>query len=78
MISRKASAVTPVSKRSASSGFKANVGMRLTEIGVAAALAETIQRALHLPHAGADGGERIGDRVAGVVVGMDAETCRQE
>ena len=44
------------------------------EIGVAAALAEAVQRALHLPRAGADGGERIGDRVAGVVVGVDAET----
>ena len=43
------------------------------EIGVAAALAEAVQRALHLPRAGADGGERIGDRVVGVVVGVDAE-----
>ncbi len=50
-------------------------GDETDKIGVAAALAKTIQRALHLPHAGADGGERIGDRVAGVVVGMDAETC---
>ena len=43
------------------------------EIGVAAALAEPVQRALHLPRAGADGGERIGDRIAGVVMGVDAE-----
>ena len=43
------------------------------EIGVAAPLAEAVQRALHLPRAGADGGERVGDGVAGVVVGMDAE-----
>ena len=43
------------------------------QIGVAAALAKTVQRALHLPRAGADGGERIGDRVAGVVMGVDAE-----
>ena len=28
---------------------------------------------LHLPRPGADGGERIGDSVAGVVVGMDPE-----
>ena len=48
-------------------------GDECDEVGVAAALAETIQRALHLPHAGADGGERIGDRVAGVVVRVDAE-----
>ncbi len=43
------------------------------EIGVAAALAKAVQRALHLPRAGADGGERIGDRIAGVVMGVDAE-----
>ena len=48
------------------------------EIGVAAALAEAVQRALHLPRAGADRGERIGDRVAGVVMGVDAETARPE
>ena len=53
-------------------------GDEADKIGVAAALAQTIQRALHLPHAGADSGERIGDRVAGVVMGMDAETCRRE
>ena len=73
MISRKASAVTPVSKRSAELRLQGQCGDECDEIGVAAALAETIQRALHLPHAGADGGERIGDRVAGVVVGVDAE-----
>ena len=43
------------------------------EVGVAAALAEAVQRALDLPHAGAHGGERIGDRVVGVVMGVDAE-----
>ena len=44
------------------------------EIGVAASLAQAVQRSLHLPRAGADGGERIGDRVSGVVVGVDGET----
>ena len=42
------------------------------EIGVAAALAQAVERALHLARAGVDGGEGIGHRVAGVVVGMDA------
>ena len=43
------------------------------EVGVAAALAEAVQRALDLPRAGVDGGERAGHGVAGVVVGVDAE-----
>ena len=43
------------------------------EVGVAAALAEPVERALHLPRAGVDGGERVRHRVAGVVVGVDAE-----
>ena len=43
------------------------------EVGVAAALAEAVERALDLPRAGVDGGERVGDGVAGVVVGVDAE-----
>ena len=43
------------------------------QIGVAAALADAVQRALDLAHAGLDGGQRIGDRLAGVVMGMDAE-----
>ena len=43
------------------------------EVGVAAALAEAVQRALHLARAGVDRGERVRDRVAGVVVGVDAE-----
>ena len=43
------------------------------EVGVAAALAEAVERALHLARPGVDGGERVRDRVAGVVVGVDAE-----
>ncbi len=42
-------------------------------VGVAATLAEAVQRALHLTDARADSGERIRDRVLGVVVGVDAE-----
>ena len=44
-----------------------------TEIGVAAALAEPVQRALDLPRAGAHRGQRIGDRLLGVVMGVDAD-----
>ena len=44
-----------------------------TEIGVAAALAEPIQCALDLAHAGADRGQRVGNGLLGVIVGVDAE-----
>ena len=44
------------------------------EIGIAAALAQTVQRALHLADARLDGGDGIGHRTAAIVMGMDAET----
>ncbi|MHC2216141.1 hypothetical protein ACVIGV_001529 [Rhizobium leguminosarum] len=44
------------------------------QIGIAAALADAVQRALDLPDTGFDGGKRIGDRLAGVVMRMDAKT----
>ncbi len=43
------------------------------EVGVAAALADAVERALDLAHAGAHRHQRVGDRVLGVVVGVDAE-----
>src|ERR1019366_2102773 len=43
------------------------------EVGVAATLAEAVQRALYLARAGAHGGKRVGDSVVGVVVGVDAD-----
>ena len=43
------------------------------EVGVAAALADAVERALDLAHAGAHGHQRVGDRVLRVVVGVDAE-----
>ena len=74
MIWRSASGVTPVSKRSASSAFNASVGIRVTRL----ALPQRSPRPFSAPctcRAPARiGGERIGDRVAGVVVGVDAET----
>ena len=44
-----------------------------TQIGVAAALAEPVQRALDLPHPGAHRGQRIGHRLLGVVMGVNAD-----
>ena len=43
------------------------------DIGVAAAFAVSVDAALHLPHAGFDGGEGVGDGEAGIVVEVDAE-----
>ena len=43
------------------------------EIGVAAALAEAVQRALDLARAGFDRRERIRDRAAAIVMGVNAE-----
>ena len=48
------------------------------EIGVAAALAEPVQRALDLACAGAHRGERIRDRLLGVVVGVDADMVARD
>ncbi len=63
----------PVSKRVGKSRLQRQRRHDRDQIGVAAALAEAVQRALDLAHAGLDGGERIGHRLAGVVMGMDAE-----
>ena len=65
--------MTPISKRAGEAVFRAKRRDQRDEIGVAAALAEPVERALHLPRAGAHRRERIGDGVAGVVMGVDAE-----
>ena len=49
------------------------VGDDRDQVGVAGALADAVDRALHLRGAGFDGGQRVGDRAAGVVVGVDAQ-----
>lgn len=58
-------------------GFKAHlqhqIGNDADQIGVAAALAQAVQRALDLTGAGAHGGQTIGHGVLGVVVAMDAQ-----
>ena len=46
------------------------------QIGIAAALAEAVERALDLARAGAHGGERIGHRLLGIVVRVDADDDR--
>ena len=43
------------------------------QVGVAAALAEPVERALDLARAGAHGGKGIGHRLLGIVVGVDAD-----
>ena len=43
------------------------------EVGVAGALAVAVDAALHVRGAGGDGGQRVGDRAAAVVVGVDAD-----
>ena len=43
------------------------------QVGVAATLADAVERALDLAHAGLDRGQRIGDGLAGVVMRVDAE-----
>ena len=49
------------------------VGDAGDEVGVARALAVAVDAALHVSRAGLDRGHRVGDRAAGVVVGVDAE-----
>ena len=48
------------------------------QVGIAAALADAVQRALDLARAGAHCGERVGNRLAGIVVGMDADPLARE
>ena len=48
------------------------------QIGVAATLAEPVERALDLARAGAHRGERIRHRLLGVVVGMDADMVARD
>ena len=48
------------------------------QVGIAASLAKTVDRALYLPRAGANGRQRIGHRHAGIIMAMDAETDLRE
>src|SRR5437763_11680366 len=53
--------------------FQLEVGDDGGEIGVAAALAVAVHTALDVRSARLDGGDTVGDRGIGVVVGMDAD-----
>ena len=55
------------------SGLELQVADQRDEIGVAAALADAVERALDLARAGAHRGERIRHRLLGVVMGVDAD-----
>ena len=48
------------------------------QIGIAAALAQAVQRALDLPRAGAERRQAVGDRILGVVVAMDADLAARD
>ena len=48
-------------------------GDQRNQIGVAAALAQSVQRALNMPRPRPHRRQRIGDRVLGVVMGVDAQ-----
>ena len=67
------SAVTPISKRVGKLVLQPQRRDQRTQIGVAAALAEPVQRALDLPRARTHRGQRIGHRLLGVVMGVDAD-----
>jgi len=55
------------------SHLQLQVGDDRHEVRVASPLADAVDRALHLRRARFDGGQRVGDRAAGVVVAVDAE-----
>ena len=56
-----------------STHLQLQVGDHRDQVGVAGALADAVDRALHLRRSGFDRRERVGDRAAGVVVGVDAQ-----
>ena len=53
--------------------FEFEVGDDAGEVGVAAALAVAVHAALHVGHAGFDGGQGVGDGEIAIVVGVDAD-----
>ena len=64
---------TPISKRSRVFRLQLQRRDDGNQIGVAAALAQAVERALDLARAGAHRGEGIGHRLLGVVVGVDGD-----
>ena len=53
--------------------FDGQIGADGNQIGVAAAFADAVDRALHLHRAGIDGGQRIGDGQIAIVVAVNAD-----
>ena len=68
----------PVSKRSRPGGLQHQRRDDRYQIGVAAALADAIQRALHMANAGIDGCERIGNRLFRIIVCVNAEMVARD
>ena len=64
---------TPISKRSREFRLELQGRDDRDEIGVAAALAQAVERALDLARAGAHRGERVRHRLLGVIVRVDAD-----
>ncbi len=54
-------------------GLQLQGGDQRDQVGVAAALAQPVERALNVAHPGANRGQRVGDGVAGIVVGVNAQ-----
>ncbi len=53
--------------------LECEVGDHRHQVGIAAAFAEAVDRALHVDGPGVDGGERIGHGQIAIVVGVDAQ-----
>ena len=54
------------------------IGDQRDHVGVAAALAQPVDRALHLARAGTHRGQSVGDGILGVVVGVDSEAITRD
>ncbi len=68
----------PVSNRDGVFGLQRQRADERDEVGVAAALAEAVERALDLARAGLDRGKRVRDRAAAIVMGVDAELVARD
>ena len=58
--------------------FEQQGGDQTGQVGIAAAFTKAVERALDLSYARVNGGERVGDGVAGVVVAVNAQAVAGE